>query len=95
MLDAIDKNTKIIFIVTHNLQGHIWDRDRVTRFLGQWITDNCVMDEAYFEFVEKRGLPCLYVPYPRYPNLVVFRTFSKMYGLAGLRIGYWQETSML
>jgi len=47
-----------------------------------------VLDEAYREFVTDPhavdGLPLL----ERYPNLVVLRTFSKAYGLAGLRIGY-------
>jgi histidinol-phosphate aminotransferase len=47
-----------------------------------------VLDEAYIEFVTSsdavRGIPLL----PKYPNLVVLRTFSKAYGLAGLRIGY-------
>lgn len=47
-----------------------------------------VLDEAYIEFVTDdaavRGIPLL----ERYPNLVVLRTFSKAYGLAGLRIGY-------
>lgn len=47
-----------------------------------------VLDEAYIEFVTDpdavRGMPLL----SRYPNLVVLRTFSKAYGLAGLRIGY-------
>ena len=47
-----------------------------------------VLDEAYIEFVTDpeavRGIPLL----SRYPNLVVLRTFSKAYGLAGLRVGY-------
>jgi histidinol-phosphate aminotransferase len=47
-----------------------------------------LLDEAYIEFVTSseavRGIPLL----PKYPNLVVLRTFSKAYGLAGLRIGY-------
>jgi histidinol-phosphate aminotransferase len=47
-----------------------------------------LLDEAYVEFVRDpaavNGVPLL----PRYPNLVVLRTFSKAYGLAGLRVGY-------
>jgi histidinol-phosphate aminotransferase len=47
-----------------------------------------VVDEAYAEFVEHPDYPdCLHLM-TEHPNLVVFRTFSKMYGLAGLRIGY-------
>ncbi len=47
-----------------------------------------VLDEAYFEFVDKTDFPDGMSLLGAYPNLVVFRTFSKMYGLAGLRIGY-------
>jgi histidinol-phosphate aminotransferase len=47
-----------------------------------------VVDEAYCEFVEARDFPNGMDLIEEYPNLVVFRTFSKMYGLAGLRIGY-------
>lgn len=90
MLDAIDKDTKLIFVCNpNNPTGTYWDRDRVIRFLEA--VDNrqiVVVDEAYFEFVEKEDYPDCMSLIPRYPNLVVFRTFSKMYGLAGLRIGY-------
>jgi histidinol-phosphate aminotransferase len=47
-----------------------------------------VLDEAYAEFVEKEDFPDGISLIREYPNLVVFRTFSKMYALAGLRIGY-------
>ena len=47
-----------------------------------------VVDEAYREFVESADFPDSMALIDKYPNLVVFRTFSKMYGLAGLRIGY-------
>jgi histidinol-phosphate aminotransferase len=47
-----------------------------------------VLDEAYCEFVDKKDFPDGTKLIDRYDNLLVFRTFSKMYGLAGLRIGY-------
>jgi len=47
-----------------------------------------VVDEAYAEFVEQDDYPDGLRLVREYPNLVVFRTFSKMYALAGLRIGY-------
>ena len=47
-----------------------------------------MVDEAYCEFVESPDFPDGMSLLEEYPNLVVFRTFSKMYGLAGLRIGY-------
>jgi histidinol-phosphate aminotransferase len=47
-----------------------------------------VVDEAYCEFVEADDYPDGIALINDYPNLIVFRTFSKMYGIAGLRIGY-------
>ena len=47
-----------------------------------------VLDEAYVEFVDAPGFQDSLALRKRYPNLVVLRTFSKIYGLAGLRLGY-------
>ena len=47
-----------------------------------------VLDEAYVEFVDAPGFPDALALRRKYPNLVVLRTFSKIYGLAGLRLGY-------
>ncbi|MDZ4183961.1 MAG: aminotransferase class I/II-fold pyridoxal phosphate-dependent enzyme, partial [Desulfuromonadales bacterium] len=90
MLGAIDSNTKIIFVCNpNNPTGSYWSRERLVAFLeavgGKRIV---VVDEAYFEFVEKEDFPNGISLLRDYPNLVVFRTFSKMYGLAALRIGY-------
>jgi histidinol-phosphate aminotransferase len=90
MLDAIDHKTKVLFLCNpNNPTGTYWSRDRLCNFLdrvgGRQIV---VIDEAYFEFVEEDDYPDGIKLLSRYPNLVVFRTFSKMYGLAGLRIGY-------
>lgn len=90
MLDAIDARTKVLFVCNpNNPTGTYWDRDRLSRFLkrvaGQRIV---VLDEAYCEFVEADDFPDGMGLIDDYPNLVIFRTFSKMYGLAGLRIGY-------
>ncbi|HOM07135.1 MAG TPA: histidinol-phosphate transaminase [Syntrophales bacterium] len=90
MLAAIDGRTKVLFVCNpNNPTGTYWSRDRFRRFLdlvdGRQIV---VIDEAYFEFVEKDDFPDGMNLMRSYPNVVVFRTFSKMYGLAGLRIGY-------
>jgi len=90
MLARIDKRTKILFICNpNNPTGSYWSEQRLRRFLdrvaGRQIV---VVDEAYCEFVEKTDFPDGMRLIADYPNLVVFRTFSKMYGLAGLRIGY-------
>ncbi len=90
MLRQIDERTKILFVCNpNNPTGTYWNEDKLRRFLnavgGRQIV---VVDEAYFEFVEKGDFPDGMKLIDEYPNLVVFRTFSKMYGLAGLRIGY-------
>lgn len=90
MLQAIDPNTKILFVCNpNNPTGSYWSKERLKAFLdavgGKRIV---VVDEAYFEFVEREDYPDGVSLLNDYPNLVVFRTFSKMYGIAGLRIGY-------
>ncbi len=90
MLAAIDERSKIIFICNpNNPTGTYWNEDQLTSFMerinGRQIV---VIDEAYCEFVEQDDFPDGMKLLRRYPNLVVFHTFSKMYALAGLRIGY-------
>lgn len=90
MLRRMDERTKILFICNpNNPTGAYWDMARIKRFLeavdGSRIV---VIDEAYIEFVEKEDFPDGISLIGTYPNVVVFRTFSKMFALAGLRIGY-------
>ncbi len=90
MLDRIDGRTKILFVCNpNNPTGRYWNEPRLRAFLdrvdGKQVV---VVDEAYCEFVEQSDFPDGMKLVEEYPNLVVFRTFSKMYGLAGLRIGY-------
>lgn len=90
MLDRIDDRTKILFVCNpNNPTGTYWSTEKLLRFLkavdGRQIV---VVDEAYCEFVEAEDYPDGMALIDRYPNMVIFRTFSKMYGLAGLRIGY-------
>ena len=90
LLDRIDDRTKLLFLCNpNNPTGTYWDERRLRRFLDRIDgRQMVVLDEAYFEFVEKDDFPDGISLLPEYPNLVVFRTFSKMYALAGLRIGY-------
>lgn len=90
MLNAIDDRTKILFVCNpNNPTGTYWNEDKLRRFLdrigGKQIV---VVDQAYGEFVDNPDFPDAMGMIKEYPNLVVFRTFSKMYGLASLRIGY-------
>lgn len=90
MLDQIGERTKILFVCNpNNPTGTYWDEIKLRRFLNVVANHQIVVvDEAYFEFVEQADYPDGIKLLHEYPNLVVFRTFSKMYGLAGLRIGY-------
>jgi len=90
MLRAMDDRTKILFVCNpNNPTGSIWKRDLLRGFLDRVAGSRIVViDEAYAEFVEDPEFQNAMGLIPEYPNLVVFRTFSKMYALAGLRIGY-------
>jgi histidinol-phosphate aminotransferase len=90
MLHHVDERTKVIFLCNpNNPTGHYWNEAMLRRFLeqigGRQIV---VVDEAYAEFVQQDDYPDGLRLIEEYPHLVVFRTFSKMYALAGLRIGY-------
>ncbi|MBU1041257.1 MAG: histidinol-phosphate transaminase [Proteobacteria bacterium] len=90
MLAAMDSRTKILFVCNpNNPTGTWWDRDTMERFLrgvgGRAIV---VIDEAYCEYVDDERFPDGMELMERHKNVVVFRTFSKMYALAGLRVGY-------
>jgi histidinol-phosphate aminotransferase len=90
MLDRIDERTKILFICNpNNPTGTYWNETTLRRVLETVAGHQIVVaDEAYYEFVEIEDYPDGIRLLREYPNLIVFRTFSKMYGLAGLRIGY-------
>ncbi len=90
ILSFITPRTKIVFICNpNNPTGTYWNHEQLDSFLDQ-IDGRCivVVDEAYCEFVDKQDYPDASQLVEKYPNLLVFRTFSKMYALAGLRIGY-------
>ncbi len=90
MLKKVNRKTKLIFVCNpNNPTGTIVSRERINQFLerlpARVIT---ILDEAYSDFVEDASYPngLDYVKDKR--QMIVLRTFSKVYGLAGLRIGY-------
>jgi histidinol-phosphate aminotransferase len=90
MLDAITEKTKIIWICNpNNPTGALIDQDMLNSFL-QEIPDNIlvVLDEAYMEYVMDENAPNSATLVTLFPQLMVLRTFSKIYGLAAMRIGY-------
>ncbi len=90
MAERITGKTRLIFVCNpNNPTGTAVDRDVLVRFLRAVPDDVTIaLDEAYREFVTDRDVPDGLTLLDEFPNVVVLRTFSKAYGLAGLRIGY-------
>ncbi|AZR74185.1 histidinol-phosphate transaminase [Anoxybacter fermentans] len=90
MANAVTRKTRVIFICNpNNPTGTIVGQGEILDFLSQIPTDILVViDQAYREYVTDPtycdGLNLIH----KYPNLLLLRTFSKIYGLAGLRVGY-------
>jgi histidinol-phosphate aminotransferase len=89
MRALIDADTRLVFIANPNNPTGTWlTRDELRHFLDAVSQDVIVvLDEAYFEYVDLDDYPNGVKLLGRYPNLVVLHTFSKAYGLAGLRAG--------
>lgn len=90
MAAAINERTKMIFIANpNNPTGTFLTKEALAEFLAK-VPEQVlvVLDEAYYEYVEEAVKAPSVQWLSQYPNLVVSRTFSKAYGLAGLRVGY-------
>lgn len=90
MAAAVTGRTKVILLCTpNNPTGVPISHDRVDAFLRSVRSDILVViDEAYVEYADAGSGPDSLALYRRYPNVCIVRTFSKAYGLAGLRVGY-------
>jgi histidinol-phosphate aminotransferase len=90
MAAAIGENTRLVFIANPNNPTGTWAAPSALKALLEQCapTTLVVLDEAYFEYGQalgtQDGVPWL----AEHPNLVILRTFSKAYGLAGARVGY-------
>jgi len=91
MARRLDERTKVVWIGNpNNPTGTIVTIDEVTDFMER-VPQDCIVvfDEAYFEYVEDPHYPdTLTMLEEGVDNIIVLRTFSKVYSLAGLRIGY-------
>ena len=90
MLSLVTEKTKIIYIANpNNPTGTTVGRDEFEWFLER-VPENVIIlvDEAYFEYVDDPGYPDTLRYHSVRESLVTVRTFSKIYGLAGLRVGY-------
>jgi len=90
MLALVNERTRLVFIANPNNPTGTWvDEEALHRFLTLMpSTTLVVVDEAYIEYVGDDDFPDASRWLNEFPNLVVTRTFSKAYGLAGLRVGY-------
>jgi histidinol-phosphate aminotransferase len=90
MLRAVTVNTKLVFVANPNNPTGTLAPDADVRRLLEELPESVVlaMDEAYFEFLDKPLDLLPLIRAGRKPNLILLRTFSKIYGLAGLRFGY-------
>lgn len=86
----MDSQTRLVFLCNpNNPTGTFFTRQELEDFLHPWPEEVLVvLDEAYKEYVEDKSYPQGEKMLQEYPQLILLRTFSKVYGLAGLRIGY-------
>lgn len=87
---AVRADTRLVYLANPNNPTGTWfDDAELARFVARVPHDVLVVvDEAYHEYVDAPGLGSALTLAGRHPNLIVTRTFSKAYGLAGLRVGY-------
>jgi histidinol-phosphate aminotransferase len=90
MRAAVTDRTKVVIVCTpNNPTGPIVTHTELQRFIASVPRSVLVVvDEAYLEFVTHADAPRSLELYREHPNVMVLRTFSKAYGLAGLRVGY-------
>ena len=90
MAGAISSRTKIIYICNpNNPTGTVINKRHLLQMLHRIGKDILVvLDEAYYEYVDDDNSPDGLEFFREFPNVIVLRTFSKAYGLAGLRVGY-------
>jgi histidinol-phosphate aminotransferase len=88
--DAVTPRTRLVFLANpNNPTGTIYCRREWETFLERMSPDILVIvDEAYFEYVGEPDYPNSLDYHARHAGILTLRTFSKLYGLAGLRIGY-------
>ena len=90
IIKRVSKKTKIVFLANPNNPTGTYISKKDLLFLRKKLKSNIllVVDDAYFEYVKQKDyLPALKL-FSNYKNVVVTRTFSKIYGLAGLRVGW-------
>jgi histidinol-phosphate aminotransferase len=87
MLAAVNQDTKLVYICNpNNPTGTICEREALVEFVAKILQNTIVLiDEAYLDFTKQQSLSNMVNDHK---NIIIAKTFSKMYGLAGARIGY-------
>ena len=90
ILDCVTKKTKIVFLANpNNPTGTYLEKYDILKLRKKLRSDILlVIDDAYFEYVKEKKYASGLKIFSKYKNVVITRTFSKIYGLAGLRIGW-------
>jgi len=90
MAAAVTDKTRLLFIANPNNPTGTWSSTAELTDLLEKLPESVlvILDEAYFEYVQDADYPNGLTLTEQYPNLVITRTFSKVYGLASLRVGY-------
>ncbi|AHB88867.1 L-threonine 3-O-phosphate decarboxylase CobD [Thermosynechococcus sp. NK55a] len=86
VLPELTQRDAIIVNNPHNPSGHLWSRNHLQPLLETGAL--VVVDEAFMDFLPPPANESLIAAVPEYPNLIVLRSLTKFYGLAGLRLGY-------
>lgn len=85
VFDSVNSATRVIWVCSpNNPSGNLADREAVLQIIKAFPHKMVVVDEAYIDFSDQ---PSFLQDLEQYPNLVVIQTFSKAWGMAGLRIG--------
>lgn len=90
MINAIDDKTRAIFLVNPNNPTGTYTNKEDFEHLLKNIPPHVILvvDEAYSEYIDREDYPQALSYLEQFPNLIITRTFSKVYGLAALRLGY-------
>jgi histidinol-phosphate aminotransferase len=90
ILKKVNKKTKIVFLANPNNPTSTYVDKKKLLFLRKKLRSNIllVVDDAYFEYVKQKDYSSGLQLFSNFKNVIVTRTFSKIYGLAGLRVGW-------
>jgi len=90
IIKKVSKKTKIVFLANPNNPTGTYIKKKDLLFLRKKLRSNIllVVDDAYYEYVKQKDYLSALKIFKNYKNVVMTRTFSKIYGLAGLRVGW-------